>query len=129
MYISENFYFMLFQQMEGQLKDVWNLDRGTPMHTELKLKSCQRGAQLQSKCEAGQGIRFWDLEMRAASLVGSLSTKYKHFHFVLCSQKQMFYQFLTPKHRLALAPLSCVDCVFAGALARSRKRSPGAARS
>jgi hypothetical protein len=88
--VSENFYFMLFQEMEGQLKDVWNLDRGTVMHTELKLKSCQRGAQLQSKCEAGQGIRFWDLEMRAASLVGSLSTKYKHFHFVLCSQKQMF---------------------------------------
>lgn len=84
--VSENFYFMLFQEMEGQLKDVWNLDRGTPMHTDLKLKSCQRSEPLQSKCEAGQGIRFWDLEMRAASLVGSLSTKYKHFHFVLCSQ-------------------------------------------
>jgi hypothetical protein len=57
---------MLFQEMEGQLKDVWNLDRGTPMHTDLKLKSCQRSEPLQSKCEAGQGIRLWDLEMGAA---------------------------------------------------------------
>ena len=36
------------------------------MHTELKLESCQRAEQLQSKCEAGQGIRLWDLEMGAA---------------------------------------------------------------
>ena len=91
--------------MEGQLKDVWNLDRGTPMHTDLKLKSCQRSEPLQSKCEAGQGIRLWDLE-NLGNACSNGAHQVKQIHHVFCYQTKWLWQFCTPKHCLARAAAS-----------------------